>query len=133
MAWDLALWILSFLAVAAALGIIVYQLLCLSDLEFDFINPFDSSSRINRFVLPEFAIQGVLSAIYLIFGYWLMFLLNAPLLYYNIRLYMSKRHLVDVTEIFNQLEPEKKIRFYKLGFYLSLLCIVIYRMLLSVI
>lgn len=41
--------------------------------------------------------------------------------------YMNKRHLVDVTEIFNLLGYEKKYRLMKLGFYLILFFIVIYK------
>lgn len=41
--------------------------------------------------------------------------------------FMNKKHLIDVTEIFRQLNGEKKQRLIKLGFYLSLFVIVIYR------
>jgi hypothetical protein len=86
MAFDLVLSIFAFLAVAALLGILVYQLMCLSDLEFDYINPYDSASRINASVVPEIAIHVGLSCVYLIFGYWFMFLINLPLIYYHARL-----------------------------------------------
>jgi hypothetical protein len=86
MALELVLGILTFLAVAALLGILIYQLMCLSDLEFDYINPFDSASRINKFVVPEIALHVGLSCLYLVFGYWLIFLINVPLIYYHGRL-----------------------------------------------
>jgi hypothetical protein len=60
-----------------------WQLMCLSDLEFDYINPYDSASRINASVVPEIAIHVGLSCVYLIFGYWFMFLINLPLIYYH--------------------------------------------------
>jgi hypothetical protein len=41
--------------------------------------------------------------------------------------YLRRQHLVDVTEIFNQLDYEKTYRLLKLGFYLVLLLVVIYR------
>lgn len=59
--------------------------MCLSDLEFDYINTFDTTFRINRFVIPEFALHGVLSLVLLIGGYWFLFLLNVPLMYYHAR------------------------------------------------
>jgi hypothetical protein len=59
------------------------QLMCLADLEFDYINPFDSSSRINKVVMPEFIVQALLSVLFLITGHWAMFLLSAPMVYYN--------------------------------------------------
>lgn len=41
--------------------------------------------------------------------------------------YMDRKHLVDVTEIFRQLNWEKKYRMIKLAFYFSLFIITIYR------
>lgn len=66
--------------------VVDWQLMCLSDLEFDYINPFDSSSRINSFIIPEFVIHGILSCVYLLTGHWLLFLLNVPLTYYHVNL-----------------------------------------------
>lgn len=59
------------------------QLMCLADLEFDYINPFDSSSRINKVVMPEFVLQALLSVLFLVSGHWAMFLLSVPMVYYN--------------------------------------------------
>ena len=59
------------------------QLMCLADLEFDYINPFDSSSRINKVVMPEFVLQALLSVLFLLSGHWAMFLLSVPMVYYN--------------------------------------------------
>jgi len=131
MAFELFLWLLSFFAVVSLLGVLVYQLMCLSDLEFDYINPFDSSSRINSFIVPEFAIHGALGCVFLLTGHWLLFLLNVPLIYYHTNLYLKKEHLLDVTEIFNQLNREKKYRMIKLAFYLLLFFIVIYKLVLA--
>lgn len=64
----------------------VLQLACLADLEFDYINPYDSASRINIVVLPEFITVGVLCFLYLVTGHWVMSLFCAPYLYYNVRL-----------------------------------------------
>lgn len=133
MALEVLLWLVVFFVVVGLLGIVVYQLMSLSDLEFDFINPYDSSSRVNMVVIPEFAIQGGLCLLFLFSGHWFMFLLSAPLMYYHVQLYMSGRHLLDVTEIFNLLNGEKKYRMIKLGYYLGLFFIVLYRMLWAVI
>ncbi|CAL0314288.1 unnamed protein product [Lupinus luteus] len=114
---DLFVWLISFFLLIALLVLVTYQLMCLADLEFDYINPYDSSSRINTVVLPEFIIQGVLCFFYLFTGHWIMSLYAAPCLYFNVRLYRQGKHLVDVTEIFNLLSWEKKQRLVKL-FYL---------------
>lgn len=131
MAWEVLLWLLSFIFVIALLGFVVYQLICLSDLEFDYINPYDSTSRINRLVIPEFVIQGVLCLLFLFTGCWFMCLITAPLVYYHVQLYVRRKHLVDVTEIFNLLNAEKKYRIIKLVYYLILFFIVIYRLVSS--
>lgn len=62
------------------------KVLILSDLESDYVNPFDASSRINYFVLPEFIGQGALCALCLFTGHWFMFLLTVPVTCYHARL-----------------------------------------------
>ncbi|XP_058075580.1 protein cornichon homolog 2-like [Magnolia sinica] len=131
MAWELLLWLIAFFAAISLLVIGVFQLVCLSDLEFDYINPYDSSSRINAVVMPEFVIQGALSAIFLLTWHWFMFLIAAPITYYHIKLYMKRKHLIDVTEIFSLLDGEKKSRLVKLAFYLILFFITMYRFVAS--
>ncbi|CAD6337830.1 unnamed protein product [Miscanthus lutarioriparius] len=107
-------WLTAFFLVVALIVLVIYQLMCLADLEFDYINPFDSSSRINKVVMPEFVLQALLSVLFLLSGHWAMFLLSLPLVYYNYTLYQRRQHLVDVTEIFNQLGREKKRRLFKI-------------------
>nr|KYP56434.1 ER-derived vesicles protein ERV14 [Cajanus cajan] len=114
---DLFAWLISFFILIALIVLVIYQLMCLADLEFDYINPYDSASRINKVVLPEYITVGGLCLFYIVTGHWVMSLLCAPYLYYNVRLYRQRNHLVDVTEIFNQLPKEKKQRLFKL-FYL---------------
>lgn len=105
-----------------------YQVLILSDLESDYINPFEASSRINYFILPEFIGQGVLCALCLLTGHWLMFLLNVPVTCYHAMLYVKREHLIDVTEVFRVLSAEKKFRIAKLVLYLIVLIVVIFRL-----
>ncbi|CAN4096826.1 unnamed protein product [Withania somnifera] len=107
--------------------------MCLADLEYDYVNPYDSASRINKVVVPEFALQGALCFLHLLAGHWLMFLICLPYLYYNIKAYTDRNHLVDVTEIFNQLPWEKKIRLYKLGYLVILLAFLIVWMVWSIV
>ncbi|CBI38856.3 hypothetical protein AAG906_009845 [Vitis piasezkii] len=129
---DLMSWLLSFFFHGSLVGLIGYQLMCLADLEFDYMNPYDSSSRINRVILPEFIIQGVLCLIHLVTGHWFMFLVSLPYLYYNVRLYMRRQHLLDVTEIFNQLNREKQLRIFKLVHLIVLLTTSIFWMIWSI-
>ncbi|XP_057982460.1 protein cornichon homolog 1 isoform X2 [Malania oleifera] len=129
---DLVLWLICFFINIALLALNFYQILNLSDLEDDYINPYDSSSHINAVVVPEFVVHGVLCAIFLLTWHWLMFLMTLPITYYNIMLFMKRQHLIDVTEIFRFLKEEKKKRIVKLVFYIFLFIIVIIRLVLSV-
>ncbi|KAL9246783.1 hypothetical protein vseg_020276 [Gypsophila vaccaria] len=121
-------WLISFFVLIALLVLVVYQLMCLADLEFDYINPYDSASRINQVIIPEFIVQGGLSLFFLVTGHWFMALLSVPYLYYNVKSYMDNKHLVDVTEIFNLLSWEKKKRLFKLGYLLSILFLSLFWM-----
>lgn len=129
---DTFIWLISFFVLIVLVVLLVYQLMSLADLEFDYINPYDSASRINRVILPEFFTVGVLSLFYLVTGHWFMFLLCAPYIYYNVRLYTRRQHLIDVTEIFNLLPLEKKRRLIKLGYLALLLFCTIFWMIWSV-
>lgn len=117
---SLLVCLLAFLLHMAVLALVVYQLMCLADLEFDYINLYDSAARINSVVIPEFILQGALSLLFLLSGHWMMFLFCAPNLYYNVRQYRQRRHVLDVTEIFNMLNREK-IRMIKLAYYFLLI------------
>ncbi|XAR70400.1 hypothetical protein NMG60_11027244 [Bertholletia excelsa] len=129
---DIFAWLFFFFVLIALVVIVVYQLMCLADLELDYINPYDSASRINKTILPEFVTQGVFLLICLFTGHWFMSLLNVPYLFYNIRVYTRRQHLVDVTEIFNLLNWEKKQRLFKLGYLVILLCISLFWLILSI-
>ncbi|KQK19958.1 protein cornichon homolog 4 [Brachypodium distachyon] len=125
-------WLTAFFLVVALIVLVIFQLMCLADLEFDYINPFDSSSRINKVVMPEFVLQALLSALFLLSGHWAMFLLSAPMVYYNYTLYQRRQHLVDVTEIFNHLSREKKRRLFKIVGLIVLLFLSLFWMIWSV-
>ncbi|XVE75669.1 hypothetical protein DITRI_Ditri12bG0111500 [Diplodiscus trichospermus] len=131
MAWDLIFWVLCFFINIALLALSFYQLLSLSDLEDDHLNPFEASTRINSVVFPEFLLQGFLCALFLLTWHWFMFLLTVPLTVYHLMLYLNRKHLVDVTEIFRDLNFEKKYRFVKLGIYLLLFTLVLFRLVIS--
>ncbi|KAG2405678.1 Protein cornichon-like protein [Vigna angularis] len=84
-----------------------FMVLMLTDLEADFINPYDASSRINYFIVPEFIGQGLL--------------------------YMKQQHLIDVTEVFRALNSEKKFRLAKLAYYLTIIIITVFRLVLMLV
>ncbi|KFK31956.1 hypothetical protein AALP_AA6G181700 [Arabis alpina] len=112
---DLLDWIISFLFLVTLIIIVIYQLTCLAELEADRINPYDSSTKINRLMLPEFGLQGLLCLYYFLTGHWFMAVWSLPHLFYNIRLYVKREHLVDVTELYNTNKWEQKKRNYKIA------------------
>ncbi|KAL0049820.1 hypothetical protein WJX82_010520 [Trebouxia sp. C0006] len=57
---NLLVWLLAFLMQAGLLGIVMYSLISLSDLENDFVNPHDSSAALNKWVLVIFLFSFVL-------------------------------------------------------------------------
>lgn len=54
----------------------------------DYINPIDLCNRLNTYIIPEAAVHGFLTFLFLINGYWLPLILNLPLLAWNIKKYV---------------------------------------------
>lgn len=127
MSWEGWLFILSVLVSAGLLFTMVFYIIMFSDLECDYINPIDLCNKINDFILPEIAVHSILTLLYLLSGQVIAFLINAPLLLYNINKYRSGNYLLDATEIFRTLSQYKKESFIKLGFYLMLFFYSLYR------
>eukprot|EP00898_Chlorokybus_atmophyticus_P000330 jgi/Chlat1/1298/Chrsp118S01737 len=124
---GLVLWLLAFCATAGELGITMYTLIGVADLENDFINPHDAAERLNWLVIPEYALHAAATLAFLATGRWIAFLINAPLLAYHARKYLRKTHYVYVTDIFRQLPREKRERLVKLGFHMLFFVLVIYK------
>ncbi|KAI4300736.1 hypothetical protein L6164_034076 [Bauhinia variegata] len=129
MGWNLLFWlIICFPTNIALLASTFYQVLMLTDLESDYVNPYEASSRINYYVVPEFIAQGLLCALFLFTGHWFMFLMTVPVTCYHVWLYVKRQHLIDVTEVFRVLKDEKNYRIAKLALYLVLLMVTIFRL-----
>jgi len=75
----------------------------------DYINPIDLCNRLNTYIIPEAAVHGFLTFLFLINGYWLPLILNLPLLGWNIKKIVDNAHLLDATEIFRKLNVHKKV------------------------
>ena len=84
----------------------------------DYINPIDLCNRLNTYIIPEAAVHGFLTFLFLINGYWGAFILNLPLLGYNVNKIVNNTHLLDATEIFRKLNVHKKV---SLGHLLSII------------
>mmetsp|Transcript_22926 Transcript_22926/g.38357 ORF Transcript_22926/g.38357 Transcript_22926/m.38357 type:complete len:159 (-) Transcript_22926:1112-1588(-) len=125
--WSLTFWVVSFLVEAALLGIIMYTLICLADLENDFMNPHDSASRINKCVLPEYIMQATQVFLFIVGGKWALLALSILEASWMARTYLKGHSMMDVTEIFNELPKEKKVRLMKLFIHLLMFIVIIYR------
>ena len=56
----------------------------------DYINPIDLCNRLNTYIIPEAAVHGFLTFLFLINGYWVALLLNLPLLAFNVKKYVRR-------------------------------------------
>ncbi|EPE27510.1 hypothetical protein GLAREA_04301 [Glarea lozoyensis ATCC 20868] len=99
----------------------------------DYINPIDLCNRLNTYIIPEAAVHGVLTFLFLINGYWIALLLNLPLLAFNVKKIVDNAHLLDATEIFRKLNVHKKESFIKLGFHLVMFFFYLYSMIVALI
>jgi len=106
----------------------MYTLICLSDLENDFINPHDSCKRVNRWVIPELVAQATLTGLLMLSGKWFVGIFQLAVLAFHVRCYIRKEQFADVTEIFKELPEHKKRRIIKLVLYLISFVIIIYRL-----
>ncbi|PSC73122.1 cornichon-like protein 1 [Micractinium conductrix] len=127
MPWEVLHWLVAFLLQSALLGCCMYQLIQLSDLEADFLNPHDAARNINRVVLPEYGAQAALTVLLLGTGRWFYGGVHAVLLAYHARQYLRRQHLADVTEIFRQVGERKQRETLKMVFYLLTFIVAIYK------
>ncbi|KAI9080750.1 hypothetical protein K1719_037263 [Acacia pycnantha] len=128
MGWNLIFWlVICFPLNIALVASTFYQILILTDLEADYVNPHEASSRINYLVVPEFIGQATLCALFLLTRHWFMILLTIPVTAYHLMLYVKQQHLLDVTEMFRSVKAEKKYRIVKFALYLLTLAAVVFR------
>lgn len=94
-------------------------------------------------MLPENIAHAFLTFLFLVSGQWTAFILNAPLVAFNVNKsaicrivdafidsfnrIKNKNHMYDATEIFRTLSGHKKESFIKLGFYLLSFFYYLYR------
>ncbi|GFP91961.1 protein cornichon homolog 1 [Phtheirospermum japonicum] len=91
------------------LGLNFYQFLDFSDLEADYLNPYKLSTCVNAVIILEYLLHGAFCIMFLVTGHWIIFLLSHPPAYYNLKKYLSRHHLIDVTDVFRVHNAEKKV------------------------
>ena len=71
----------------------VYFLALFSDLTSDHIGPLELCRHLNVFILPEILGHAFLTLLMIFFGTWWLFLLNLPLIAWNLYRYPKKKGL----------------------------------------
>ncbi|KAG7040171.1 ER-derived vesicles protein erv14 [Colletotrichum scovillei] len=142
MSGEAWLYLFAVLINAVNLFLQVFFTIMYSDLECDYINPIDLCNRLNTYIIPEAAVHGFLTFMFLINGYWVPLILNLPLVAYNVKKIVDNTHLLDATEIFRKLNVHKKPAvsnklaqesFVKLGFHLIMFFFYLYSMIVALI
>ncbi|KFY73357.1 hypothetical protein V499_06557 [Pseudogymnoascus sp. VKM F-103] len=133
MSGEAWLYLLAVIINAVNLFLQVFFTIMYSDLECDYINPIDLCNRLNTYIIPEAAVHGFLTFLFLINGYWVALILNLPLVAYNVNKIVSNSHLLDATEIFRKLNVHKRESFSKLGFHLIMFFFYLYSMIVALI
>lgn len=127
------LFILAVILNAVNLFMQVFFTIMYSDLECDYINPIELCNKMNTYVIPEASVHAFLTILFLLNGYWFVFLLNVVLFAFNANKFYTKNYLLDATEIFRTLSKHKRESFFKLGFHLLMFFFYLYRMIVALI
>ncbi|KAJ7160536.1 cornichon [Mycena crocata] len=91
---------------------------------------------LNKFVVPEIIVHSSLAVVFLLFGQWLAFIFNAPMVFYDIRQIQSKRPMFDVHDILQtrtrrrlpsryKYQSLARVLFYMLSFFFYLYRIIL--------
>mmetsp|Transcript_18585 Transcript_18585/g.62300 ORF Transcript_18585/g.62300 Transcript_18585/m.62300 type:complete len:146 (-) Transcript_18585:409-846(-) len=121
-------WLLMLAAATGLMLCLVVHLITYSDLESDYINPVDATERLNRFVVPEYAVQAAMTVLFLVTLNLFPLLCNAALLAWHVQQYRHQAHLLDATSIYPRLQECKRHCLAKLGFYSLAFLYYLYRM-----
>lgn len=124
--FEIIFWFIVFLGTGGLLFCSVYTLILYADLTADHLNPIELCDYINRLVIPEYLGHASLSLLMLLRGYVSAALLNAPLIVFHLRRYSERKHLLQSTSIFNDVDRERTISQFKLIYHLVLFFVYLY-------
>ncbi|CAN8074503.1 unnamed protein product [Agarophyton chilense] len=130
---EVFFWATVFLGTAALLFCSVYALILFSDLTVDHINPIELCELVNRLVIPEYVGHILLTLLMIFRGYFIPALLNVPLVIFHAWRYKERRHLLDNTSIFNDVDKERNISQLKLAHHLLMFFIYLYFFILALV
>jgi hypothetical protein len=113
MSGEAWLYLLAVLINAVNLFLQVFFTIMYSDLECDYINPIDLCNRLNTYIIPEAAVHGFLTFLFLINGYWLALVLNLPLLAFNVKKYVLPEEIANLPCTMGKMpRDDERPRFY---------------------
>lgn len=110
-----------------------FFMIMFGDLEMDYINPIDLCNQLNRFILPEAALQAFGTVLSLLAGEWLLLFMMLPITAHNVYRIQANQYLLDATEIFKTLPKQKLSCFVKVIWHIVILFYLIFRMVMSLI
>ncbi|KAL5463385.1 hypothetical protein EMCRGX_G032278 [Ephydatia muelleri] len=117
----------------------VYVIVCLSDLECDFLNTTQGCKQLNKWALPEIAATSLVPVILLLSWHWVLFIVTFPAAVYLLRRYLTlsggSMGIYDPTEIRNRgtLSKFQKEAFIKFGYHLVIFFITLYCFIIALI
>lgn len=123
---EVLFWFTVFLGTGALLFCSVYKLILYADLSVDHINPIQLCEYVNFLMLPEYIGHVTLVTLVLFRGFVIAALLNTPLMLFHLRRYTDRKHVLQSTTIFNDVDRERVIAQAKLAYHLLMFFVYLY-------
>ncbi|KAJ7160532.1 cornichon [Mycena crocata] len=114
----------------------VFFIIMFADFELGYIDKVDLCRTLNKFVVAEHFAHTFLAVALLLSGQWLAFIVNTPMVAYNLRQMRSKRDVFDIYDIsqnktwrrlpaWYKYRSLAKLVFYLLSFFFHLYCMTV--------
>ncbi|KAL0073335.1 er-derived vesicles protein erv14 [Phycomyces blakesleeanus] len=111
----------------------IFYVIMFTDLECDYINPFDLCRKLNKFIIPEMAIHAAMFSLFVLNGSWIAVLIHLPMFIFHAKKVYKNDYLFDATEIFRTMWAHKKEYFIKIAFYAFCFFYFLYRMIVEMV
>eukprot|EP01026_Neomeris_dumetosa_P057879 TRINITY_DN5351_c0_g2_i1.p1 TRINITY_DN5351_c0_g2~~TRINITY_DN5351_c0_g2_i1.p1 ORF type:complete len:158 (+),score=5.03 TRINITY_DN5351_c0_g2_i1:147-620(+) len=122
---------IAFILQILLIAICMYVLICLTDLEQDFLNPQDCAKRVNDFMYPELGLLVALVLELAVTGKFILSIIIGLVLGYQGRSWWRRELFLDQMEIFNQCIFEKRKRTGMLCVHFAMFMVILYRLITS--
>jgi len=124
--YEILLWVLALILSGFFIFSAMFVLIMIDDLQRDYSNPVDMTSKVNWIWWPDFGLYATITFLFLISGHWFIFLLHLPLAVYNGYLVYIQQHMTDPTTIHqgDNISSRRKISIIKLAW--AVVCFIMY-------